>query len=354
MSKQTTAITGQRRNVETWFHILYLLAAALFMLVYTAMSTYNGNPKSRFVDLVNARSSRPYVYRMLVPALIRVTSQIIPDSLEQNVNQLPDMFPRLIPVLQALTWEKAYLNLYLIGTTLAYLFLVGFMLALRRLFNALFTAPNNFERWIPIFALAFLFPWVNVTYIYDFASLFFFTIGLLFCLRANWTTYLLIFLVACLNKETTLLLALQFILYYGFQKNIKTNLFWRLLTAQLLIFVLIRAGLALYFGKAPGSFVEFHLIDHNIPLLYRWVTHPSPASYLLGLLFLVCFFYGWKEQPLFLRDGFWTLTALVGLTFLLGWLNEWRGYLEAFPFVFLIFSHNLARFYHLAIYLRVT
>ncbi len=76
------------------------------MLVYTAGSTYNGNPKSRYVDLVYARAARPYVYRMLVPGLIRIVSRGIPDSFEQNINQLPEEIPGLKPVLQALTWEK--------------------------------------------------------------------------------------------------------------------------------------------------------------------------------------------------------------------------------------------------------
>ncbi len=324
------------------------------MLVYTAGSTYNGNPKSRYVDLVYARAARPYVYRMLVPGLIRIVSRGIPDSFEQSINQLPEKIPGLKPVLQALTWEKAYFNLYLIGTVICYFFLIGFMLALRRLFACLFAAPVNFERWVPVLALVFLFPWVNVTYLYDFASLFFFTTGLVLSLRANWMGYLLLYAVACLNKETTILLTLQFIVYFGLQKNLKSSLFWRLLAAQLVIFALSRVGLALLYGQAPGGLVEFHLFDHNLPLLVRWISQPSAVAYLLCLLLLVLFFYQWKEQPLFLRDGLWILAILVGMTFIWGWLNEWRDYLEAFPFVFLIYSHNLAKFFRLAIFHRVT
>ncbi len=234
MDRPTAA--KKRLLTETWMFLLYLLAAAVFMLFYTTRSTYNGNPKAQYVDLVYARSDKPYSYRMLVPWLIRSVSQGMPDSIEKRINLLPDNFPKLKPMLQALTWEKAYLNLYLIGTGIMYLFLVGFMLALRRLFTIIFAAPVMFDRWLPVFALAFLVPWVNVTYIYDFASLFFFTAGLVLCLRANWVGYLLVFAVACLNKETTILLTLQFMLYYGFQKRIKSSLFLKLLVAQLAIF----------------------------------------------------------------------------------------------------------------------
>ncbi len=340
--------------IETWNSLVYLLAAAVFTLVYTAGSTFNGNPRAQYIDLVNARSDKPYVYRMLVPWLIRSTSQLIPNSFEERINQLPEKNPVLKPILRALTWEKAYLHLYLIGIGIIYLFLVGFMLALRRLFTTLFAAPVRFERWLPVFALAFLFPWVNVTYIYDFASLFFFTAGLVLCLRANWTGYLLVFALGCLNKETTILLTLQFMVYFGFQTRLKRSLFWRLLVAQLVIFALSRIGLALYFSKMGGGMAEFHLFDHNLPLLYRWITQPPPSAYLLSLLLLLLFFYRWNEQPLFLRDGIWILAVLVVLTLLLGWLNEWRDYLEAFPFVYLIFAHNLARFNHLAIFARAT
>jgi hypothetical protein len=161
-------------------------------------------------------------------------------------------------------------------------------------------------------------------------------------LRKNWLVYLLIYLLACFNKETILLVTLQFILFEGFHAKLEKHLFWKLLAAQIAGFIFIRLLLMAAFRHLPGGLYEFHLLDHNLPLLAIWIKEFSPGNYLMTLVILIFCLYNWKQQPVFLRYGLWSFIVLVFLTILFGWMNEWRDYLEAFPYFSALVIHNLA------------
>ncbi len=338
------SLPGQQKistKKEIAILLIYITASLIFMTTYIVRSTFNGNSRSRYVDLVYQQADKPYVYRLIAPLMIRGISELIPDQIETRINRLPVKYPSIIPGLSILSWEHEALNLYLIGMVVIYLFLLGFLITFRWLMQYLFITPPLALTLAPIAALVLLFPWVNVTYIYDFSSLFFFTLCLVLMLRRDWRSFMIIYLVACLNKETILLISLQFILYEGFYKKMDKALFWKLLAGQIIGFLLIRLALAVIFRDLPGGNFEFHLLTHNLPLLAIWIKDYSPAAYLLTLIILTFGFYAWSEQPLFLRYGLVTLLVLIFLTFLFGWMNEWRDYLEAFPYVAALFIHNL-------------
>jgi hypothetical protein len=329
--------------------VLYLIAAAIFMVVYITISTFNGNPRARYIDLVYQRAHKPYVYRLVTPFTIRALSRLIPDSFEDHINRSLSSNQDVAAAQVQLQWKSEHLNLYLIGILVMYLFLTGFLIVLRLLFSSLFTAPPLFTRGVPILALLGLFPWVNVTYLYDFSSLFFITLGMLFLVRKNWSAFLITYTIACFNKETTILLSLIFIIYYGLSLKMERRSFWKLLGWQIGIFAGVKILLAVLFRDLPGVLFEFHLLDHNLPLLAKWLKNYSPTTYLLTLILVLFFIYEWKAQPVFLRDGMWILVVLFCLTFIMGWMDEWRDYLEAFPIVFLLFLHNTAKIMHVPI-----
>lgn len=338
------SVPGQQMNStkkEIAIFLIYIIASLLFMTTYIVRSTFNGNIRSRYVDLVYQQAHKPYVYRLIVPLMIRGISGLIPDQVETRINKLPVKYPSIIPSLSVLSWEHEALNLYLIGMAVIYIFLLGFLIAFRRLMHYLFITPPTALALAPVAALVLLFPWVNVTYIYDFSSLFFFTLCLVLLRKQDWRSFMIVYLVACLNKETILLISLQFILYEGFYKKMGKVLFWKLLAGQIIGFLLIRLALTVIFRDLPGSSFEFHLLTHNLPLLAVWIKDYSPTAYLLILIFLTFSFHAWNEQPVFLRYGLITFLVLILLTFLFGWMNEWRDYLEAFPYVAALLIHNL-------------
>jgi hypothetical protein len=147
---------------------------------------------------------------------------------------------------------------------------------------------------------------------------------------------LVLFTLACINKETAVLLVPIF--FFCNRGEISGALFKRLLAAQVGIFVAVKAVLAVGFRDNPGPFMEFHLLDHNLNVLaagYGWAPF-----LLLALLVFVCF-YRWNQKPAFLRTAFvFTLPALLVISLFVGWIDEWRVYYEAYPVVFAMAVHT--------------
>ncbi len=120
------------------FLLIYLTAGLAFMGTYVVRSTFNGNPRAQYVDLVYQHAQKPYVYRLITPILIRGVSRVIPDHLEDRINRLPKQYPTLAANLAILRWEQNFLNLYVIGMVIMFLFLLGIMVAFRCIFDYLF------------------------------------------------------------------------------------------------------------------------------------------------------------------------------------------------------------------------
>ena len=174
--------------------------------------------------------------------------------------------------------------------------------------------------------------------IYDFTILFLFTLELALMNAGRWRAYILLFPVACLVKETTLLLGLVFALhFYG---SLERRKFWALLAGQAAIFLVIRLILTWIFRNNPGSALEFHLLDHYKAFVSQ------PLFFTLWLLMLVFVAgvvgYRWRHKPTFLRHAaLATALPLLTLFFAAGGPYELRNLYEAYPAVFLLAFFSL-------------
>jgi hypothetical protein len=329
--------------------LLYLVIAGVITGIYIGNSNFNANVRDGYVHMVYQRVDKPFVYRILVPLMIRGTSKLIPDRFEQRINRRLPSGSTALAILRKLNWEPQYLSLYLIGVFFLYCFMIGFMVAFRELFKTFFLSSSSFLNFVPIIASICFLPLTRWTYIYDIPSLFLFTLGFTFLARRKWTAFLVTFILGCLNKETILLLTLLFIIYFGLRRNLTKQLFFRLLFSQLIIFLVIKLILGILFKENGGRWVEFHLLDHNWGVISDWVGNYSANTFYLILLLMISVFYHWNEQPQFLRDGLWILFTLIGLALVFGWINEWRDYLEAYPIIAALFLHNFARWINIPI-----
>jgi hypothetical protein len=173
------------------------------------------------------------------------------------------------------------------------------------------------------------------SHIYDFPTLLVYTLGLALMVHRRWRLFLLVVLIGCFNKETTVLLTLVFVIHFARAGNVK---FRQLLGVQLLIFVVVKGALTVIFRDNPGSFVAFHLVDHNVYLLSPYELPTALAWLALALVV----FHRWSEKPPFLRSAVWTVVPLVTMALFLGYLDELRGYYEAYPVVVLLASQTIA------------
>jgi len=106
------------------------------------------------------------------------------NGLESSLMEMPKFRKEMT----RLQWEQSHLSEYIAALSLAFLFLVGFVFVVRRLWAILYRTSSLVENAVPLVALAFLPPFFmeGTHYIYDFPAMAFFALGLLLMLQSRW------------------------------------------------------------------------------------------------------------------------------------------------------------------------
>jgi hypothetical protein len=287
--------------------------------------------------MVYGKAWKPFVYRTLLPTTVRVISAPVPQSIRASLSEMVDESESYQKLFAKLEWGKDFFVEYIVAMILMFLSLWGFAIAVRYLFALFYDTSPLLSNLVSILALLGL-PtmFMYTSFLYDFPSLLLYTLGLIFLYNQDWKKFLILYPVACLNKETTILLTFIYFIYY--RHKLRADNFYKLLFIQLTIFAVVKVFLFVIFKNNPGTFVEFHLVDHNLGLLTGY--NLSVAFAVLGLIMLI--YYKWKEKPLFLRTSLWALLPLLFLTLFLGYLDELRDYYEVYPTLIILISHSIA------------
>jgi hypothetical protein len=320
------------------FYFTTAIIAGCVLIMFVIFPGINDNKPSMFADMVYGKAEKPYVYRTLLPTSVRILSAPVPESLRNSLSEKIESNISLNKLFKKLKWEKEFAVEYSFAMILMFLSLWGFSIAVRYLFNLFFSSPGWFADSVSVLALLGLPTMFQYTsFLYDFPLLLFYTLGLIFLYKRDWKTFLVIFLIGCFNKETTILLTLIFYVYY--RSKLRKGLFNKLLFAQLAVFVIVKLLLFIIFNSNPGTFVEFHLVDHNLRLLAGYDL--TLAASLLGFVLLV--FYKWKEKPDFIKTSLLAFIPLVFLSLFLGYIDELRDYYEVYPSVIILISYSIGR-----------
>lgn len=317
---------------------IFLIAAGLMAIfvIGRGISWYEpATPEA----MVHGTASKPYVYRTLLPTTVRVINAAIPSGSRESIRQ--SMLNRNVinEFVREHQWNPQYLIEYSIAIVLMFLSLVGFAFAIRYFFRSVFEASDRFTDLATIIALLGLPPlFVYFDYVYDFTTLFLISLGFALMVRRKWQLYLPVFFIACINKETTILLTMVFAIHFFSTKRMARALFGKLLLIQLGIFVAIRLLLMYQFRNNPGGAVEFHLIDKNFQLLLESYSLTTALTwFIVGLLI----FYDWPQRPVFLKHGLWIAVPLLITTMFFGFLDELRDYYEVYPIVILLIAQTV-------------
>jgi len=315
-----------------------LVGAAILWVSFTFLFDpgINNAAGHFFADSVYGRARKPFVYRVLMPGAIRIVASAFPESAHRWASGL------ITYQFNNGDWEKEYALEYAIAVVLVCLSLFAFYVAVRYFCTGLFHGPPVFVDFISLVAVVGLPPFFKYwSYLYDFPTLAFFTLGLALMIRRRWTAFLVLFPFACLNKETTILLALVFFIHFRPSTGrMSRALFVRLLSAQLIVYALIKAGLYLAFKDNPGSMVQMQLTYHNLRLFA-----PYSLTTFFGWVFLILLVArGWRQSHQFLRDALWVLPVLIAVTMFFGFLDELRDYYEAYPVVLMLLVPGIAQF----------
>ncbi|UCH64714.1 MAG: hypothetical protein JSW63_08790 [Ignavibacterium sp.] len=323
-------------------NITYYLITAFIsfcvLIIFVVNPGINHYQPSKFEDMVYGKAWKPFVYRTLLPTTVRVIAAPAPEALRTSLSQMVDESESYQKLFNKLGWEKELFVEYFVVMVLMFLSLWGFVIAVRYLFALFYDSSVMLPNLVSILALLGLPTMFQYTsFLYDFPSLLLYTLGLIFLYQQDWKKFLILYPVACLNKETTILLTFIFFIFY--RHKLRADNFYKLLFIQLTIFAVVKVFLFVIFKSNPGTFVEFHLLDHNLGLL---AGYDLPLAFaILGMIMLV--YYKWQEKPFFIRTTLWALVPLIFLTLFLGYLDELRDYYEVYPTVIILISHSIAK-----------
>jgi len=327
-----------------FLRLLYISGLAalttLVFFVYLHQPGVNGNERSRISDMVRGIAHKPFVNRALLPATARIIVAAIPSSARLRIDAAVGDSALGRDLFDLFNLDLRDATVSVVVVVLMYAALWGFVWAFGDLVKGLYDLRDGVRNLLTLAAVAGLLQMIGFfNYLYDFSTLFLFTWCLALLARGKWGLYLGVFAAACLNKETTILLVLIFVLLGRGTRRLPRFIYWRLLAAQLAIYAAARTVLTIAFWHNPGPPAEFHFLDHNMALLKL-----GPASALFGWIGLwLLVFYGWSSKPALLRAGLWIVPPLVVLALLFGYLDELRDYYEAYPIVLLLAADGVAR-----------
>jgi hypothetical protein len=328
------------------FLAIVLTASALVLALFLRDSGVNVYHRAGFEDMVYGRAHRPFVYRALLPTTTRVITNAIPEELRLDLQRRLAGNEQFRQLLRYLQWEprvdvERLMIESCVAIALMYLSLVGFAYAFRYLTAGIFRAPTALVDALTFVAPLGLIPFFSHGYLYDFTTIFLFTLSLGFMVRRRSLAYLLAFSLAVINKETALLLIGVFAVYFHWDRSLERSVYLRYIRVQFGLFVFIKFVLWVLFLNTPGGPVEIHLITHNLHLL-RTYSQGTVATVFSILLVALLAVERRKATAPFLNAVLLMLIPALVLGLFFGHLDEWRDYYEFYPAVLLFLAQTVA------------
>jgi hypothetical protein len=312
-----------------------LFLGILFIIVTMVIGSFvrNGideSEKARFNEMIDGTAYKPFVERAIVPLVIRAIVSLLPYELIQKVNSWGSTH---IKYLSSNGRDIKFVT-FIIAVAIWYISIMGFAITQIKLTNFFYSVSDNFALSLAIISVAGLPIFFKYySHIYDFTQLFLFTLTLYLLAKQKWGLYLLLFALASLSKETTILAVIIYFLYY--RSILSRQLFIKLLISQLILFAIIRFSLLMIYFNNKGGVVEF-------PLVRNLSMEPFSFSQFVSFVFVgILLIYDWKGKPLFLRTSLSIAIPLVLLGLLFGRFDEYRIYYEVYSIVLLLLAYSI-------------
>lgn len=323
-----------------FYAIASFIISSYVLLVFVKSPGINGYERAMFSEMVYGTAWKPFVYRTLLPSAVRLVTSIIPENTKQDFSYWAENNSFAVKVLSKFKWESKFITEYIIAMIFMLSALIGFVYAYKYLFIAVQVCDEWFTNLSVLVTLSILpVMFQYYSYLYDFLLLFLFTLALGLMIREKWVPFIIVYLISCFNKETTILLTLIFWIYFFKKENFPGRLFVQLLSIQFSVFVIIKIILFFVFKNNPGTFVEFHLIDHNLRIFNGFTINTFGIWF--GFILLIA--YRWNEKPKFLRDAVWIIVPLLISAFFLGFIDELRDYYEVYPVIAMLIAFGVGK-----------
>jgi hypothetical protein len=181
---------------------------------------------------------------------------------------------------------------------------------------------------------------------YDIATTMFFALSFGLLARGKFNLYYLIFVIASINRETTFLLSLFFIVYFFGKIPFGQYLFG--VIYQGLAYLIVKIIIMSIYANVPGTPLQWRPFE----VITGYVDKPVwfAVFFLIFFLILLAFsVYQWNDKPMFLRVAFCTIFPVqLILHILLGYSYEIRVFAEIFPIIFMLCAWSIQTINHQA------
>lgn len=329
----------------------YWVAASMAVNLTITSRAFHNHSKVTLGQMIYGTAHRPFVYRAFPPAIIRAAIAITPDRVASAIRKRFAQTDRYRNMTTANGYETGLEVEFVYSLLLMLVSLVGVGFVMREIIREFVPHHSFIADWVPPFLILSL-PIMVSYFIYDFTNLFLFTLCLLFVLRSSPAWLYAIFPLSCLTKETSVLIL-----------PLVACLWWRGMNWQRLIthlsclgaiWIVTTCFVRWYFRDNPGVPVEWHLVDHNLPLLLsplKWMQFDAfflPRGVNIGLFAVIgaLVYMGWRDANQRLRLAFAITTiAVVGMVTFGAFWDELRVYYETVPLTFVLMVLGVKRFY---------
>lgn len=309
-----------------WLHYcVFLTTATLLSFYFTYMHILFCKEAERasLSLLIEYSADTPFQYRVLVPWIVNSLINLNLPLLESPV--------RLFKVIEFLSTFslfvafRYYLSLFIKSRLLPSLFSLTLFVLL------------------PYQYIFYSWSLNAIYYPYDIPSVLFFTLGLIFIYKEKWFIYYPVFIIATVNRETTIFLIFIYLVTAIEKNKIKPVLFHAF--SQVVIWLLIKQYLGALYGNNPGIgyFINFFYV--NLSVASNPLNIIRIVSSFCFIWVAVIFYFKLIAEKFVERSLIVVFPFLFGM-FIVGNITELRIYGELIPVVlsaFLLIINNLLR-----------
>jgi hypothetical protein len=322
------------------------------------MSTWGKDVGRMFADTVELRRKRPWAYRVLTPLVLRATSEITPDALQDRVlvdkpyeGPNKPMYSRVERARREYHWGRGYDFEYFVMYSMLLGSLVLSQVVWWRQLSHAGHSPMFAAFAPPLVMLALPLSFAVCGYIYDFPELLSASLCLLLFVKRRWGLYYPLFALAVLNKETAVLWTVWCTALWWQGRST----FLRHVLAHALVGGIPFVAVRLWMAHLPGLGVEIHVLEN----LAYWTTPshyfgfvdyyakalptPAPGNLVMIPLLGLLTFYAWRHKDRTVKTIFASsLAVFTPLYFIFGFENEVRVFTPCIP-AFVVLAADTVR-----------